>query len=54
MKQEEYFYEIVKNWYEGQQGICACLGDCEVCHFHQCNGCICGLKSSIDELYGVK
>ena len=44
----------IKKWKENQGGACACLGDCEVCGYHKCHGCICNLIKVILANYQSK
>lgn len=46
--------EEIKKWKENQGGACACLGDCEVCGYHKCHGCICNLTKVILANYQSK
>lgn len=48
-KAEEEFEERCRRWAKSQQegGSCACLGNCQVCGWHKCHGCLCNFKSHI-------
>lgn len=43
------FDEEAKKWSKGQNGVCACLGNCADCGFHICHGCLCSFKAFITQ-----